>query len=378
LREVHATDRSPLAVAEICFSRSWSSLEHYFVETTLLLSRRGHKVVPLVYPRSPIANALTEARLPPIPIKSRRYFSPVASRRMVQVFHEHSITSVHLHRTQDLGPALYAADHAAVPTRVLMLQMESDRKKRDPYHRWVFKRLTTVLTVTDRMRWLVQRNVAVDPDKVRTLYYGFDLEKIWGEADPPDHIRWRWNLPDESFVVGLAGRLEPPMGQETLLRAAALLIGRIPGLTVMLVGAETAGQKCEEERLKRLVRKLAPSLPVIFTGYQSPPGCIIPGFDVAVLASRKEAFGRVVVEAMALGVPVIGTDAGGVPEIISDRINGLLAPSDDPPALAAAIEKLYRSRELRAEMIREGLKTVADKFSIRTHLDGLETALRGE
>jgi len=96
------------------------------------------------------------------------------------------------------------------------------------------------------------------------------------------------------------------------------------------------------------------------------------------LASRNETFGRVVVEAMALGVPVIGTDTGGVPEIISDRVNGLLVPPNDPPALAVVIEKLFRSRELRAEMIREGLKTVADKFSIRTHLDGLETALRGE
>ena len=354
-------------------------MEHYFTETALLLHRRGHKVVPLAFPGAPIAEALTAAGLPPILIKTQSYFSPSASRLMRQVFHQQAITALHLHRTQDLAPALLAAGQASIPTRVLTLQMESERRKRDPYHRWVYRRLTTVLTITDRMRELVQQNVAVDPDKVRTLYYGFDLEKTWGEADPPDHIRWRWGIPDNAYVVGLAGRLEPSKGQETLLRAAALLTGRIPRLAVMLVGGETVGQSGEEKRLRRLARSLrrGEELPVIFTGYQNPLGCIVPAFDVAVLASRKETFGRVAVEAMALGVPVIGTNAGGVPEIISHRINGLLVPPEDPPALAAAIETIYANRELSAAMGKEALKTVAEKFSHDQHLKGLEAALRG-
>ena len=105
---------------------------------------------------------------------------------------------------------------------------------------------------------------------------------------------------------------------------------------------------------------------------------IVPAFDVSVLATRKETFGLVLIEAQCLGIPVIGTDAGGVPEIIDDGENGLMVTPEDPEALADAIYRLYGDSRLRRDIATAGKRTMADRFSLETHIVSLESALRGE
>lgn len=365
-------------IAEICFSRSWGGLEHYAADTTILLAKRGHNVLAIAYPNTPIWDKLTNNGLYPIPIKAHNYVSPIATLHMTRLFIKHQIHSVHIHRTQDLGTVLAAAQLAKVPVRVLTLQMESDRKKQDVYHKWVYGQLTYVLTITRRMKELMIGNVAVNPDKIIPLYYGIDIDGLREKALPRNEIRGKWGIPDDAFVSGLVGRIEPSKGQEVLIRAAASLNNRIPELTVMIVGDETVGQSGEKMRMELLARDLAPQLKVVYTGYQSPPGSIVPAFDVSVLASKKETFGLVVIEAQALGIPVIATDSGGVPEIIEHGVNGLLTRPRDHVQLAEAIEQLYNDKELRAMIGRVGRQTTELRFGLERHLSQLERALSGE
>jgi len=253
--------------------------------------------------------------------------------------------------------------------------MESSRRKRDIYHRWVYSRLTKVLTITERMRKLVIKNIAVNPEKVETLYYGIDTKEIRSHAEPKEAIRERWHIPADAFVVGIVGRLEKQKGQELLLQACAKLKDKIPALSVMIVGDETVGQSGELQRLKTLADDLLLADQVVFSGYQNPPGVIVPAFDVSVLATRKETFGLVILEAMALGIPVIATDAGGVPEIIEDGVNGLLIPPDDSGALVAALMRLYSEGDLHKKFSINGKQTVETRFSVEAQVEGLERAL---
>ncbi|MDP8228180.1 MAG: glycosyltransferase [Candidatus Electryoneaceae bacterium] len=367
-----------LTVAEVCFSRSWGGLEHYVADSAIRLAQRDWQVIPIVYPGTPLEERIRSAGLQPVTIRSRDYFSPLASYRMARLFRRHKVHSVHIHRTQDLGQTLPAADLGGVPNRILTLQMESNRRKRDIYHRWVYGRLTSVLTITKRMRRLVIENVAVNPKKVSTLYYGIDVDRLRSDVEDRDVIRRKWGVSSDAFVVGLVGRLESMKGQEILLRAGALLTDRIPELVLMFVGDETVGLSGERDRLERLAESSASELRVIFTGYQAPPGVIVPAFDVSVLATRKETFGLVLIEAQCLGIPVIGTDAGGVPEIIDDGENGLLVTPEDPATLADAIYRLYKDSRMRSEIAMAGRRTMMDRFSLETHILQLESALRGD
>ena len=92
------------------------------------------------------------------------------------------------------------------------------------------------------------------------------------------------------------------------------------------------------------------------------------GSDVFVLPSENETFGQVFIEAMACGLPVIGTKVGGTPEIISDSYNGYLIPPNDSSILAQMIEKLINDRSTRNRFIKAGIKTVEDKFTLEKQL----------
>ena len=98
--------------------------------------------------------------------------------------------------------------------------------------------------------------------------------------------------------------------------------------------------------------------------------------DVFVLASENETFGQVFIEAMSSGVPVIGTKVGGIPEIISDSKNGYLVLPNDVSALAQKIEKLINDQPTTAELIRAGIKTVGNKFTLEKQLGNFVEMLR--
>ncbi|CAN5621187.1 hypothetical protein BH18ACT1_BH18ACT1_02380 [soil metagenome] len=104
---------------------------------------------------------------------------------------------------------------------------------------------------------------------------------------------------------------------------------------------------------------------------------VLRALDVLVNASRAEPFGRSVLEAQASGVPVVATDAGGIPEFVSDGVTGLLVPPGDEPALAAAIDRLLEDEELRARLAAAGRAQAEERFALETRYDLVAGVFRG-
>ena len=349
-----------------------------FIEDARLLRQRGHSVLTFTSPDSAVIQPLQKLGFDPILCNVGKYFSPISSLRMARIFRKSNIEAIHIHRSVDLGPSLLAAQLAHVPNRVFTLRMESSKKKNDLYHRWIYSNLTSVLTITNRLREIVINNRPIAASNVHCLYNGLDIQKLTESIETRSAIRARWELDDDSFVCGIVGRLDPLKGQRVLIRATNILKRRIPNLILMIVGDETAGEPGELAILKDLVKDSGLESRVIFTGHQTPPGSIVPAFDVAVMATKRETFGNVAVESSALGIPTIATNTGGAPEIIEDGVNGLLVTPEDPQSFAEAIERLYHDPELRREMGEAGKRLMPQKFSVERHVAGLERALSGE
>jgi glycosyltransferase involved in cell wall biosynthesis len=172
--------------------------------------------------------------------------------------------------------------------------------------------------------------------------------------------RTRERSADDGFVVGYAGRLVPEKGCDLLLEAVAGLNG---AWRLVMLGAGS-----ELERLKALVHRLEVADRVSFGDWL--PALQLPAFyrtlDAFVLPSRSrynwvEQFGRVLIEAMACGVPVVGSDCGEIPQVIGDA--GLIFPENDVVGLRDCLARLERDSSLRADLARRGRERVLDKFT---------------
>ena len=183
-------------------------------------------------------------------------------------------------------------------------------------------------------------------------------------APPPDERPAQLALPPGVPVVGIVGRLQPWKGQDRLLRAQAILRERGRQVHTLIVGGDSHGFSPEYARsLERLARELGLADAVTLTGEVPDAGPYIDRMDVLVNASEPEPLGLVILEGMARGVPVVAVDAGGPRELVEPGRTGALAGSGAPAALAAALEPLLASAELRASMGGAGRARFAAEFT---------------
>ncbi len=172
--------------------------------------------------------------------------------------------------------------------------------------------------------------------------------------------RGELGLSRRDFVFGAAGRFSREKGHSTLLEAFALLSRMIPAQPLRLL---LLGEGREESSLRSLARKLGIESHVCFVGFQSKPAAWMKMMDCIVHPSLAGGTPSSVLEAMLVGVPVIATTAGGVPEVVSHGETGLLVAPGLPVALAEAMKKLVRSAPLRRQLAADARRHVEEKFS---------------
>jgi len=210
----------------------------------------------------------------------------------------------------------------------------------------------------------------MNPNKIAIVYNPIDTTTFM----PLDKINCRkiFNLPINSFIIGSLGRLTPDKGFELVLEATTLIILQHPNTYVLIAGNEWINNY--RMNLINYAKQLGIASHLIMLNWQDDAPKLIAALDIMVLASsEKEGFGRTLAEAMACGVPVIGTNVGGISEIIEHQKNGLLIPPGDKKALSRAILILLKHQRFRSQLIENGRKIVVNKFSVNQHIAKIDS-----
>lgn len=177
-------------------------------------------------------------------------------------------------------------------------------------------------------------------------------------------VRSRLGLAGNGMVLGMVGRIEANKGQVEFLEAVALLRAGGTDVQALLVGGDAYDLHPNYlSAVKAAVERLGLSGHCVLAGHVPDAAPYIQAMDVMVSASAAEGFGIVLVEAMALGVPVVAVRSGGPTEIVRDGVNGLLAESSRPALLAGAIRKLIDDPVLRRRLAAEGRRTYEQCFT---------------
>jgi glycosyltransferase involved in cell wall biosynthesis len=219
------------------------------------------------------------------------------------------------------------------------------------------------------------------PEKLSLVLNG--AEPLPDTPFEPGALRRRMGISPEAPVLGMVGRLSPFKGHEELLRAVAIARRSVPDLRVIIAGRDTDesmwthGRPSFRAILEELRAELGLQDVVQFLGFSASATEVYAAADVAVAPSHEEPFGLVVIEAMLAGKPVISTNAGGVPEIVTDGATGVLVPPKEPEALARAIVALLEDRETADRLASAGQRHARERFSLARYSAEFQTVLEG-
>jgi glycosyltransferase involved in cell wall biosynthesis/predicted N-acetyltransferase YhbS len=276
--------------------------------------------------------------------------------------------------------------HSPLPGAVARVAVRTMRRRDRPgvvtteHNRWATHRGPTrwlnVLTsrwddvtfaVTDEVRASMTGPAAA---RAETLHHGIDVETVAKAAADRDDVRAELGIGADEIVVGTVANFRPQKDYPTLLQAARVLADR--QIPVRLVAV---GQGPLEAEIRALHRTLDLGDRVILTGFRDDAVRVMGACDVFTLASQWEGLPVALMEALALGLPVVATDVGGVGEEMHDGVDALLVPPRDPVALADAIERVVADPVLREHLASAAVRR-AGEFDVRRAVDRIEAVYR--
>ncbi|HIE27734.1 TPA: glycosyltransferase family 1 protein [Candidatus Poribacteria bacterium] len=203
-----------------------------------------------------------------------------------------------------------------------------------------------------------------DSREVTTVYSGIDCAEFSPQLRRKD-VRPEFNIAPSDFVVGLIAYLVPAKGQEYFLEAAADIHRDYPKVKFLLVGdVPHGGDRSYKLKLKELASRLKLDNCVIFAGYRDDIPDILAMLGLSVLPSLSEGLPRAVLESMAMAKPVIGTNVGGIPELIENGRTGIIVPPRNSKALAQAMRKILDEPDESQRMGQVGREKISNYFMI--------------
>lgn len=210
-----------------------------------------------------------------------------------------------------------------------------------------------VIVASHSMAKHMARDFGVPYERLRLIPRGVDLRRYTFGKRP--------RAASGTFTIGMVSRITPLKGHADFLRAVALVAREVPGIKAVIAGA--APKEKYREELDHLVRGLGLARSVEFVGARNDVPALMRSLDVVVSATTTpEAFGRVIIEAQACGVPVVATKVGGVVDIIEDGKTGLLCAPQDPSDMASKILRYVRDGVLRESVVAEARKRVEERY----------------
>jgi glycosyltransferase involved in cell wall biosynthesis len=235
--------------------------------------------------------------------------------------------------------------------------------------------LSGSICVTDYVRRCELAERFIAPQRVETVYNGIDLSGVAAAAGSGRRFRELYGIAPHKKVILQMSWMVPAKGVDKLLRAARMVLDAMPDAHFVL-----AGEGPHRPVYEALSEELGIAKAITWTGMIKHPIAegVFDAADICCLFSQwQEAFGLVVIEAMAFGVPVITSNTGGLPELVVDGHTGYVVDKDDVAALADRILKLLADSELRSRLGGNAKACVAKKFDLTRTVDAYVERLIG-
>lgn len=351
-------------------STGWGGQEHRVLAELAGFQRRGSAVWLLAPPVAVVGRRVAAENIPVVPLNPARLLYPLTALRLARWLRQVRAEVVNTHSSRDGWLVGVAARLARVPflvrTRHIDVDYPSPRLSRHAFTTFADHVLTTSDKITEKFQTLFN----LPAEQITTVPTGIDLQRFH-----PDVVAAALPIPADAAgwpLVGMVSVLRSWKGHATFFEAARLL--QKAGVPVHFV---VVGGGPRVEYYQNLARDHGVGDRVTFTGHREDIPEILRALSVLVIPSTQhEGVPQIGLQALATRTPVVGSDVGGIPEIIRPGETGRIFPAGNAAALAVAIRETLEAREVTAVLTRRGRAAVEARHSLDAMLDQLDALYR--
>lgn len=302
-------------------------------------------------------------------VPKRRRIDWSTMRRLAAVIREQRIDVVNAHH---FLPFFYAYYGAKIANRARLVYTEHSQadvlnipRKWQAIGRYLVRSSEGAIGISDAVSRTLESHLRLEPQSVHTIENGVDVE-LFGEGSTSRcDVRQQLGLSAADIVIGHVANFRRNKNHLFLLRAFREVVRERPDVKLVLVGTGQHGDaENSEPDVARFIQSNGLSHSVRMLGYRADVHELLRGLDVFCLVSYKEGLPLSLIEAMASGLPVIGTDIDGIRPVIEAEANGLLAAPDDVSGLVSALNRLIGDAQLRERMGEAARQAARHKYSL--------------
>ena len=294
-----------------------------------------------------------EQKITHVTTPKRTPYHPFSFRKVHQICEEYSIDLIHTHDAHAHTIAwLSSVYYKKSPPIIVSRRVDfAVKKKYFSLKKYNAEAVKKIVCVSDLVRQITAPAI-LDRDKLVVVHDGINPNKFKYGAS--DILREEFRIPKDVFLIGKVAAIAPHKDYFTFVNTVEKLVVQKIKAHFFIIG----GDGGEERNIRNYVKEKKLGKHISFTRHRTDIPKILPELDLFLFTSKTEGLGTSVLDALACKVPVVSTNAGGVPEIIKDEINGLLAPVGDANKLSEQVIRILNNSKLRAQIIKEGINTL--------------------
>ena len=323
----------------------------------------NHKAVLVAHPEGELYR---RAREGPdlVPLAPRNEIDLTTAWKLSRIIRQWKPEIVHAHDPHAVSMAALALSFSAPDPRppIVASRRVDFHLQSHSFSRWKYRQVDLFIAASDAIRRVLEHD-GIPSSRITVVHDGIDVAKI--QRLPALSIHAEFWLPSGVPVIANVAALVPHKGHKFLIDAMPHVLREVPDAHVIIFGEGELQQALEHQ-----IKELHVEKHVLLAGFREDVLQLVKSADLFAMSSVTEGLGSTLLDAMAMKLAVAGTDAGGIPEAVVHGETGLLAPTGDARALAAAIVRLLKDKPLRDRMGAAGYARVTSHFGVARLLSG--------
>ncbi len=344
-------------ILHIDTERSWRGGQRQATYLFEALHKKGFATKMICRPSSSLALFCQERGLPYCTIPMKNEFCLLSAWEIAKICKRENFSIAHLHSAHAIAVGFWLKLFCP-KIKLIGVRRVDFHLKKNFFSRLKYARLDRLVCISQGIEKVVK---ADGYQNTTVIHSGVDLERF--KADTPKDIHQEFGFPQGDIIVGTVAALVGHKDYPNLLQTAKIVCQKVKNVSFVAVGEGRL-----QAELEKMHHELGLGNRFVFAGFRESVGSYLKSFDIFVLASHLEGLGTSILDAQALGLPVVASASGGIPEAVFDEENGLLVPKKSPEKLAEALVKLIKDEQMRKQMGNRGKKTV-QRFDIKKTIE---------